>query len=677
MSPSKGICRSGPVRLSLAGGLAVVLAVAGCQGTRGPSLAALKPSWDLPRFDFDAFEFRSQSPRDDEDTFETKVETPMIGDYTTVAGLNMVVLEGVSLVTGLNGTGGDAQPSVYRTALTDEMRRRGVKNLNQILRSPDTALVVVRAYLPPLIRKGDRFDIEVRIPGNGGATSLNGGWLMPTLLAEQAIVPGRGVMEGHTVARASGPILISTGEGGDQASLAGVLRRGKVLGGGVSLKDRDLTLYLRNDFRSGRNITRIADRIGQRFFHYNRHGLREPLAKTTYSDQKIILKIHPRYRDNFPRYLQVIRNIAFRETEVAQRVRIHKLREDLHRPETSELAAIKLEAIGQQAVPVLKTGLKSENLEVRFHAATALAYLGEPDGLKVLAEAARSEPAFRIFAFAAMATVEDAEAHVLLRELMNETSAETRYGAFRSLSTLDKNDPFIRGEKLNDEFTLHVLATEGPPMVHLTGHKKAEIVLFGDDQRLSTPLALRAGNYILVTARPGSETVVVSRYEVGRPDQKKVVSNRLADVIRTVAEFGASYPDVAQMLAQADRLLKLPGRIEIDALPEAGRVYYRPRKERDGETSARVGGANLTPNLFSKDKSKDDEDADGPPSEERDDEQPEADEPKPPATGKATLTDVTGGAADEDESPDRQPEKPAAGLAKRLDVFGLFHRENP
>ena len=47
----------------------------------------------------------------------------------------------------------------------------------------------MRAYLPPLVKKGDKFDIEVRIPGDEGGTSLAGGRLLETVLTETAIVP--------------------------------------------------------------------------------------------------------------------------------------------------------------------------------------------------------------------------------------------------------------------------------------------------------------------------------------------------------------------------------------------------------------------------------------------------------------------------------------------------------
>ena len=70
---------------------------------------------------------------------------------------------------------------------------------------------------------------------------------------------------------------------------------------------------------------------------------------------------------------------------------------------------------------------------------------------------------------------------------------------------------------------------------------------------------LRAGAKILVTVSAGSDQVTVARYEAGRPDQKKVIPARIADVIKTVTDFGATFPDVGQLLVQADQQKNLAG----------------------------------------------------------------------------------------------------------------------
>ncbi len=556
----------------------------------------------------------SKADKDEESTekkYETKVDTPMIGDYTTFSGLQPVVIEGVGLVVGLNGTGGDPAPSFYRTELMNEMKRRGVPNPNQVLQSPNTALVLVRAYLPPLMKKGEKIDLEVRLPESADATSLAGGWLMETYLSEQAIVANRSApLHGHAYANASGAIL-TAGVGSDAVNSPELLKRGRILGGATVLKERELALFLRYDFRSVRNSQRLADVIGRRFHDFDEYGIKKPMAKAK-TDQKIVLNVHPRYKDNYPRYLQVIRHLAFRETPVGTRVRIQKLQQDIYEAEKAEESSLELEAIGNEGIPALKQALTSPLREVRFYAATALAYLGEPDGLPALKEAAQEERAFRVFALAAISTLDDADAHITLRELMSEPGAEMKYGAFRSLWTLDKKDPFIRGEMLGvrDEgedkpknragaFMLHTLQTTGDPMIHALTRTRPEVVLFGANQEFRPPLYLSAGRHIIITSQPGDNKISMAKFQVGQQDQRREVSLQVADVIRAADELGASYPDIVQMLADASKQKNLPTRLAIDELPEGGRVYYRPNAA-GGKKRIRtkVGKDNMTPNLF-------------------------------------------------------------------------------
>ena len=147
----------------------------------------------------------------------------------------------------------------------------------------------------------------------------------------------------------------------------------------------------------------------------------------------------------------------------------------------------------------------------------------------------------------------------------------------------------MRGRTINEQFKLHVLSTAGPPMVHLTNCKKTEVVLFGDKQELKTPLFGRAGTCILVTAPAGSEEVRVCRFGVGQEDQRKFVSRRLEDVILAMTDMGATFPDVAQFLTEMNAQHNLAGRLEIDALPRAGRLFDRSRIAADDGDKANHG----------------------------------------------------------------------------------------
>jgi flagellar basal body P-ring protein FlgI len=131
----------------------------------------------------------------------------LVKDVSMPWGLNYITLEGVGLVTGLEKTGSDPPPSPQRSALIGDMQTYEVKNPNMVLASPETSLVLVRCFLPPGVRKGDRFDVEVRIPSKSETSSLRGGWLMRARLRETAILENA-LRTGHVEGLAEGHMLI-------------------------------------------------------------------------------------------------------------------------------------------------------------------------------------------------------------------------------------------------------------------------------------------------------------------------------------------------------------------------------------------------------------------------------------------------------------------------------------
>ena len=97
--------------------------------------------------------------KEEDNDFGNHIDTPLLLEYMSVQGNTMIVLRGVGLVTGLNGTGGDPSPSALRTQLQNEMNRRGVKDSKKILASRDTAMVVryIDGAFDPAGRTGDQF----------------------------------------------------------------------------------------------------------------------------------------------------------------------------------------------------------------------------------------------------------------------------------------------------------------------------------------------------------------------------------------------------------------------------------------------------------------------------------------------------------------------------------------
>jgi flagellar basal body P-ring protein FlgI len=511
---------------------------------------------------------RSQSP---ENEGESTVQTSLVGEYAHPYGTRPIEVSAVGLVTGLDGTGGDPEPSPQRSLLMEEMKARGVKDPNRLLASPTTALVVVQGYLRPGVQKGDTFDIEVRVLGRSSTTSLRGGWLMATKLRQMASIGAR-IRKGSTWAIAEGPVMVDPAPASEGEEAGVLAARGRVLGGAVALESRQLGLVLRAERRSVQHSAIIGAATNRRFHSYHL-GIKEGVANPL-NDEFIEITVHPTYKDNVVRYTQVLQSVPMRENSKQRGERLEQLERQLLDPVTSSTAALRLEAIGKEGANILAKGLDSHDPEVRFYSAEALAYLDDTRGVDALAEAARQEPAFRVFALTALSAMDELSAYDALRELLSMRSAETRYGAFRALWAMNPEAPIVEGESLGDQFNYHVLDCEGPPMIHVTRSFRPEIVIFGHQQTLMTPLVLDAGPKILVTSEGGSE-VFVSRFALDEPDQKRQVSNRVDDVIRAIVELGGTYPDVVHFLQQAKEKDMLSGRFEVEALPQAGRSYTR------------------------------------------------------------------------------------------------------
>lgn len=512
---------------------------------------------------------RSQSPEEEEVAVSN---VRLVGDLAVPHGMNPVQVEAVGLVTGLPGTGSDPEASPERAALIDEMQKRGVAEPNKLLASPSTSLVLVRGVLRAGIQKGDHFDIEVRVPSRSTTTSLRNGWLMETRLTE-LLPTSNQIREGHLLALAEGAILVDPEIEGDNGKIT--QGRGRVLGGGVALKSRPLRLALKPDARSTkevgiRNSAAIGTALNRRFDMFV-GGVKTGVA-TPKTDEYIELAVHPRYKDNIARYVRVVQAVAIKENTVERLNRIKLLERQLFDPVTCDSAALRLEALGHDGVPILVKGIAAADPLIRFYAAEALAYLDDSRAAQPLAEAARNEPAFRVFALAALSAMDDFMAYDALRGLLEVPSAETRYGAFRALWAMNSEDGLVAGEQLGNQFSYHLLDVGGPSMIHLTRSYRPEIVLFGPDQRLATPLLLEPSKQLLVKADKDGQ-VTVSRFAVDEPRQERIVSDRVDDVIRAIVELGGTYPDVVQMLQQAKTKQVLEGRLEIDAVPQPGREY--------------------------------------------------------------------------------------------------------
>ena len=516
---------------------------------------------------------RSQSPEAENPATSVvtdEIDTTTVGDVASASGLHFLKVEGVGLVNGLAGTGSDPQPSALRDILLSDIRAHSVSGATHLISSPDNALVTVTAYLPPGVRKHDPVDVEVRVPRGSKTTSLEGGYLLEVRLQEMRLLANR-VRTGSVAAVAEGPVVTEAVFEGSEDPVH--LLRGRIMGGARSRIDRPIHLVLRDEYRSAKMSQRVGRAINARFHLYDR-GTKRGVARPI-NDRLIELSVPPRYRGNVRRFIHVVRRIALRETPAQRLARIDLLGRKLLEPTTAARAAAELEAIGDDAVAALRTGLAAPDDEVRFYAAEALAYLDRPAACDTLAQIAEKEAAFRWYALAALTAMRDVAASEALASLLSSPSTETRYGAFRALRRRNTRDPLVEPERTWGATEYHLVSVPGPPLIHFAGSRHQEIVLFGQDVPIRPPAVLRAGRWIIVKGRADGQIKVTRFATDADSDQHVIVPPKLDAVIRAVGDFGATYGDLLQMVRQARAHGDIDAKIMVDALARPGRRYYR------------------------------------------------------------------------------------------------------
>jgi hypothetical protein len=246
-----------------------------------------------------------------------------------------------------------------------------------------------------------------------------------------------------------------------------------------------------------------------------------------------------------------------------------RLQKMLLDPPDTIRAALRLESLGKESIPVLKRGLDSEHPLVRFAAAEALAYLGSTTGVEELARLAQQHTELRMYCLMALSSLDEGICRAKLAEMLTMDDTSLRCGAFRAMRLLMDEKGLrkeLGGEILGQSFWLHQVAPKSDRLVYFALGKKAEIVLFGEDIRLA-PVSLLAGSEFIVAIEKGDDRCTVSRIATQEPVRRKQCSPRLDDVLRAVAELGGGYAEAVDLLRKLDDRQAINCPIAANALP--------------------------------------------------------------------------------------------------------------
>ncbi len=473
---------------------------------------------------------------------------PTIGALADVFASDAIPVTGYSLVGGLNGAGSEQCPAQVRTYLEKYILQHlsGVNvNVDELISSPDTAVVIVEGIIPPAASKDQHFDVRVAAVPGTATTSLEGGSLFGADLYEAR----RFGYSIKSLGIAEGPVYVDLLNAGNLDK-----RSGYVLGGGTVLNEYKINLALRQpDYRVASQIrNRINERLGYDTAWALAPGSIELRVPLKYTDQKV-------------RFLRLVRATYLTVPPQLVEKRIVAHIRDLATSSNRENSEIALEAIGNAALPRLAALLNSSEPEVRFRAARCMLNLGDQRGLDILRGMAedRTFP-HRVEAIEAIAAaVSLIDVAPMLRSLLRDDDFSVRLAVYKILLPL--NDVTISTELVTDGFYLDQIAQVGKPAIFVSRQDRPRVVLFGAPIQCRSDIFVQTPDQtITINAPAGAQSATLICRHPTRSDViiSLKTSLDLADIIRTLSRepvtktgrnnpgLGVAYSVLVDLLSQ-------------------------------------------------------------------------------------------------------------------------------
>jgi hypothetical protein len=511
-----------------------------------------------------------------------------VGSEVTFAGIEPVLVSGIGLVVGLNGTGGKPLPDQIQATMEREMGLRGIGKANsgtgtaidlrsprELLRDPNTAVVIVQAAVPPGLPQGAEFDVFIEAVN---ADSLEGGLLWTTDL--QVGPPSTfGAVKTRIVARARGPIFINPFAEPGKEGEGPLQTRGRVLNGGEMTNPFQIQLTLDND--SHQRARDIVSAINSRI-----PPGRGDLGQTAQgrlggkeSGPSIVLSVPQRYRRSAADFLSLVRYLpidqVFLEERAKRTVEVMKAE-----PTMADDLSYVLEGIGEKSLPFVRSLYDYAEPVPRMAALRAGARLGDAraaSALRELAETGLSTQ--RLEAIALLAKIEGGPSvDKTLQGLLLHDELLVRVAAYEALvrraekvqikrldqytranpdSDLSRASPShlealatyrlppgtlqgVERDMVAGKFFLDVVPI-GEPMIYVTQQGQPRIVLFGDDPKMIKPTIVSAWNDRLLIVADTSSAPLRVLYKGPKDDRPvtRTAPDNLRDLILFFARSAA------------------------------------------------------------------------------------------------------------------------------------------
>jgi hypothetical protein len=187
-----------------------------------------------------------------------------------------------------------------------------------------------------------------------------------------------------------------------------------------------------------------------------------------------------------------------------------------------------------------------------------------------------------------------------LRSLMDETSTETRTGAFDAIRRRHDANTAIYGQQLTDGAAevarLYDVPSAGGSLVSLSLRRAPDIVIFGGVVPVQLSQSIVAGNGLLIVPneRGGLQ---INRILTGKPDARVNVPADVGSVCAGIAMVGGGYGGIVECLRMMKQQEAFAAQLAIDVLPQPLREYRRDSEEANGIPSS-LSPSSLSPSAI-------------------------------------------------------------------------------
>ena len=473
------------------------------------------------------------------------------------------LVSGWGLTVNLNATGGSTHISNNLKAfMTKQLEARGFgSKLNpslehitpgMVLDDKNTAVVAVVGEIPPGARKGQWFDVTV-FGASDEVTSLARGRLYDTPLTIGGADPIHPDSPVNVFASASGPIFVNPAlalrSGSADPAIKRGLQRGWVIGGGQVTSDRPLLLRLRTpENRLARTIEfRVND-----YFHQDK-------VCTAFDMGFCQLWTPGQFSGDWEHFSKIVLHLYLQGgSEAFARAKARDLVAEARKP-GAPLQDISycLEGLGQYAMPEMSAVLADPSVppEIRFAAARAAAYVGDPSGAaeRTLFDFARDNDSnFQLAAVQVLGRVSRSLAtNRLLRGLLDVDKTTVRVEAYQVLAR--NHDPSVEThvigsnrDSTDEKFVLDFVHCKGAPLIYATASGIPRIAIFGPIPEIKLPLTFAAmDNHLMV--------MIASQRSAGRDVDDFLSRCAPADAVIQMSSTTDLWRIVILRLAGADR----------------------------------------------------------------------------------------------------------------------------